>query len=165
MRLRNRFQVFLASLAPAVCGGVSSATPGEMFPIDIVLIADDSMLCVNHVDVDGNPWFIAEIASIHPDLPERPFEQGFEFRVTGQYCLDCVLPFCGSFNGFIFSANLVPVVKGDVDGDGYVDVFDLVQLIEGFGDPCPQDGLCAGDLDEDGEVGTTDLLILLANWA
>ncbi len=164
MHARNRFQVLLASLAPAVCGGVTSAAPGEMFPIDIVLIADDSMLCVSHVDVDGNPWFIAEIASIHPDLPEPPFEQGFEFRVTGQYCLSCVDVFCGSFSGFIFSANLVPVVEGDVNADGTVDILDLLDLLREWG-PCPPDGLCPGDLDEDGDVGVSDLLILLANWA
>ncbi len=162
MRVRNRLQVLLASVVLAI-GGVTWATPGEMFPIDIVLTADYTLPCVNHVDDNGDPWFIAEISQVHPDLPPLPFEEGFRFRVTGQYCLSCVDVFCGSFNGFIFSANLVPVVKGDVDGDGYVDVFDLVKLIEGFGDPCPQESSCPADLDEDGRIGTADLVLLLIN--
>ncbi len=162
MRVCNRLQVLLASVVLAI-GGVTWATPGEMFPIDIVLTADYTILCVSHVDDNGDPWFIAEINHVHPDLPPPPFEQGFQFRVTGQYCLSCVDVFCGSFNGFIFAANLVPVVKGDVDGDGYVDVFDLVGVIERFGDPCPQESFCPADLDEDGRVGAADLVLLLIN--
>ena len=162
MCVRNRLQVLLASVVLAI-GGVTWATPGEMFPIDIVLTVDHTLLCVSHVDDNGDPWFIAEISQVHPDLPPFPFEEGFRFRVTGQYCLSCVDVFCGSFNGFIFSANLVPVVKGDVDGDGYVDVFDLVTLIEGFGDPCPQESSCPADLDEDGRIGIADLVLLLIN--
>ena len=160
MRVRN--QVLLTSLVLAI-GNVTSATPGEMFPIDIILTADYTIACVNHVDDKGVPWFIAQISDIHPDLPPLPFEQGFQFRVTGQYCLDCVNPFCGSFAGFIFSANLVPVVKGDVDGDGYADVLDLLAVLERQG-PCPEDALCPADLDQDGLVGPGDLVQLLVNW-
>ena len=50
-----------------------------------------------------------------------------------------------------------------VDGDGYVDVFDLVGVIERFGDPCPQESFCPADLDEDGRVGIADLVLLLIN--
>ena len=58
-------------LALAVAFTVS-ATPGEMFPIDIVLRTDGSVLCVNHIDLDGNPWFIADIASIQKGITNPP---------------------------------------------------------------------------------------------
>jgi len=162
MRSLNRHQVFLAGTVLALTG-VLTATPGTMFPIDIVLVADDTQLCVSHVDQEGNAWFIADVSHIHPDLPPLPFPQGFEFRVTGQYCLNCVAVFCGSFEGFIFSANLVPVVFGDINADGEVGILDMLILLGDWG-PCPQSGVCASDLDNDGEVGIGDLLALLGNW-
>lgn len=154
-----------AALPAAVAlAGSTAATPGEMFPIDIVLRADTSVLCVNYSDLGGDAWFIAEIADIHPDLPPLPFEEGFEFRVTGQYCLTCVQTFCGSFEGFIFAANLLPVVPGDVNADGATDVMDFLTLLGNWG-PCPASGPCAADLDGDSAVGVTDMLLILANWS
>ena len=55
------------------------------------------------------------------------------FRVTGLYCLDCVHTFCGSFFGFVFDANLVPCVEGDVDADGDLDFDDLLGLLSAWG--------------------------------
>ncbi len=159
MRPLSRFHVLLASPVLAICG-VMSATPGEMFPIDIILTADYTVTCVNHVDEDGNAWFIADIANIHPDLPPRPFEQGFQFRVTGQYCLACVDTFCGSFAGFIFSANLVPVVDGDVNADGAADILDLIDLLLCFGQPADP-GCESKDLNGDETVNVLDLVDLL----
>ena len=54
-------------------------------------------------------------------------------------------------------------VIGDVNGDGVVDVDDVLLLINawgacGLGQPCP------ADLDGDGVVGVNDMLIVLANW-
>ena len=162
MRSISRFQVFLAGPVLALTG-VLTATPGEMFPIDTILVVDGTLLCVNVVDQSGNPWFIADISDIHPDLPPLPFPEGFEVRVTGRYCLDCVAVFCGSFDGFIFSANLTPVVLGDIDGDGTVGILDMLILLGDWG-PCPQAGACVSDLDTDGAVGIGDLLTLLGNW-
>ncbi len=53
---------------------------------------------------------------------------------------------------------------GDIDGNGVVDVVDLLALLGTWG-ACPSPPApCPGDLDGDGMVGVTDLLILLANW-
>ena len=80
--------------------------------------------------------------------------------MTGQYCLSCVDVFCGSFNGFIFSANLVPVMTGDVDGDGYVDVLDLIDVLLCFG--LPAAGGCESeDINGDGNVNVLDLIEVL----
>jgi hypothetical protein len=56
-----------------------------------------------------------------------------------------------------------PGVPGDVNGDGVVDVLDLVLVITGWG-PCPPPP-CAADLDGDGEIGVGDLIQVIVNWS
>jgi len=51
-------------------------------------------------------------------------------------------------------------IAGDIDGDGDVDVFDLLALLAAWG-PCED---CPEDIDGNGVVNTADLLILLGNW-
>jgi hypothetical protein len=51
-------------------------------------------------------------------------------------------------------------VTGDIDGDGVVDVEDLLLLLGDWGD-CPG---CLADLDGNGVVDVSDLLILLGSW-
>ena len=61
--------------------------------------------------------------------------------------------------GFI----LLPIAQpGDLDGNGAVDVADLVLLIAAWG-ACS--GPCPADLDGDGSVGTADLVVLVLNWS
>lgn len=56
-------------------------------------------------------------------------------------------------------------VEGDVNGDGVVNVEDLLELLASWG-PCPQPpDECPADLDGNGVVNTGDLLNLLANWS
>ncbi len=49
---------------------------------------------------------------------------------------------------------------GDLNGDGRIDVMDLVQLIGSWG-PCPG---CNADLDQNGAVDVLDLVELLGHW-
>ncbi|TVQ57311.1 MAG: hypothetical protein EA377_00990 [Phycisphaerales bacterium] len=56
-----------------------------------------------------------------------------------------------------------PGVIGDLNGDGVVNVFDLLLLLEGWG-PCPSGSDCPADLNGDGTVNVFDLLLLLENW-
>ncbi|MBC8522471.1 hypothetical protein H8D29_00940, partial [PVC group bacterium] len=58
-------------------------------------------------------------------------------------------------------AILDDAVIGDVNGDGNVDVTDLLSVISAWG-PC---GGCLGDLDNNGTVDVTDLLIIIGNWS
>lgn len=57
-------------------------------------------------------------------------------------------------------------VPGDVNGDGLVNVGDLLQLLGAWGpcaDPCPP--TCAADLNGDCSVDVVDLLTVLGNWS
>jgi hypothetical protein len=51
-------------------------------------------------------------------------------------------------------------VPGDINGDGIVNVLDLLILLDDWG-PCPG---CDSDLNGDGVVNVIDLLILLDSW-
>ena len=54
---------------------------------------------------------------------------------------------------------------GDVNGDGSVNVEDLVQVILNWGpcpDPCPP--ICKGDLNGDCKVDELDMALLEENW-
>ena len=51
-------------------------------------------------------------------------------------------------------------MPGDVNGDGVVNVEDLVAVITAWG-PC--DG-CAADLNGDGQVNVEDLIEVITNW-
>jgi hypothetical protein len=52
---------------------------------------------------------------------------------------------------------------GDLDGNGVVDVFDLLILLGEWGQ-CADPSDCPADLDNSGAVDVFDLLILLGNW-
>ena len=52
-------------------------------------------------------------------------------------------------------------VMGDANGDGVVDVNDILLVVSDFG--CTSN--CAGDVTGDGAVGAADILIVLANWS
>ncbi len=57
-----------------------------------------------------------------------------------------------------------PTCEGDIDGNGSVDIFDILAVISQWGvcpDP-PEE--CTADLDADGEVGINDLIVVLQNY-
>jgi hypothetical protein len=64
-------------------------------------------------------------------------------------------------NGGNTVADECPLECPDINGDGYVDVNDLLILIADWG-TCTDN--CAGDLNEDGTVDIEDLLVLIAAW-
>ena len=57
------------------------------------------------------------------------------------------------------------VIDGDANGDGVVDVQDLVDVITNWG-PCPPPPTdCVGDVFPDGVVGVQDLTMVILNWS
>ncbi len=57
---------------------------------------------------------------------------------------------------------VLPPVIGDVNGDGVIDVGDLLDVLGSWG-PCPAPPQeCRADVDGDGAVGVSDLLLVLA---
>jgi hypothetical protein len=62
------------------------------------------------------------------------------------------------------NTNSLPLTcPGDLDGDGGVDIGDLLGLFSLWG-PCPGPPGCPGDLNGDGAVGVGDMLVVFANW-
>lgn len=55
----------------------------------------------------------------------------------------------------------VPAIPGDVNGDGFVDFADALEILASWG-PCPG---CPADLDGSGTVDFLDLLEVLSNWS
>ena len=53
-------------------------------------------------------------------------------------------------------------VDGDVDGNGTVDLDDLLSVLSAWGD-CPPKAPCPADLDGSGDVTIDDLLVVLNN--
>ena len=67
----------------------------------------------------------------------------------------------GFMLGFARTTHMATYVPlGDVDGNGSVDISDLLAVISDWG-PCQG---CQADLDADGQVGVEDLLRVLADW-
>jgi hypothetical protein len=59
---------------------------------------------------------------------------------------------------------VAPPVAGDTNGDGAVDVDDLINIILGWG-VCPAPPtFCSADLDGDGAVEVDDLITVILNW-
>ena len=55
-------------------------------------------------------------------------------------------------------------VDGDVDGDEFVNVYDILQVVSHWTPLCGFDDSCQGDADFDGDVDADDLLMILQNY-
>lgn len=90
-------------------------------------------------------------------LVDQPFPAiGVVVSINGIFCFDTVI-----------TVQAEPVI-GDINGDAAVDVDDLLEVIEGWGD-CPATGeSCDADIEPpfigNGVVNIDDLLLVLSNW-
>ncbi|MCH2133996.1 MAG: hypothetical protein MK116_09635, partial [Phycisphaerales bacterium] len=66
----------------------------------------------------------------------------------------------GVIDGDIIEIPDTPTCLGDLDGNGVVDVEDLLATLNDWG--CEID--CTADVNEDGSVDISDLLTVIANW-
>ena len=56
-------------------------------------------------------------------------------------------------------------LTGDINGDGVVNILDLIEVVLAWG-PCPAPpAACAADVDGNGMVDVIDLVELLLNWS
>ena len=99
---------------------------------------------------DGGGFWIGSQAEAH--LAETSFCGNGEGHISGRW---------NDLGGNDFSEFCI--ASGDFNGDGLIDVSDLLIVLGAWG-PCPEDDGCPADLDGDGVVDASDLMILLANW-
>ena len=84
---------------------------------------------------------------------------------SGDEVTCCIMPNDGQAYGDPVCSDVLVKVTGDINGDQWVDISDLLLIISDWG-PC--DGPfepCHPDLDRDGFVNITDLLIVLGSWS
>ena len=63
-------------------------------------------------------------------------------------------------------SSVLPVTPpGDTNGDGLVNVIDLLAVINAWGPCSPPPASCPADVDQDGAVNVVDLLMVINNWS
>jgi len=121
---------------------------------------DDLQLAVN------NTQWLDIVALTDPGVmswPWTPTEPGDEYKVRVR-SYNTGGGFYGVWDESDATFSVTGGIDGDVNGDGVVNVEDLLQLLTAWG-PCPDPpAQCPEDINGDGAVNTADLLILLANW-
>ncbi len=77
-----------------------------------------------------------------------------------------VIPeFFGAYFDDITIDITAPTTPGDTNGDGVVDVDDLIAVILGWG-PCPAPPApCPADVNDSGTVDVDDLIMVILNWS
>ncbi|MCI0677016.1 MAG: dockerin type I domain-containing protein, partial [Phycisphaerales bacterium] len=96
------------------------------------------------------------------DSGELPAGQ-YTFRADANTVIDSTTPPNGNGNAYFqFVFGVVRI--GDVNGDGQVNIDDLLALISAWGE-CPQPPAdCPADLNHDGMVNVHDLLTVINHW-
>lgn len=143
-------------------GGVAY-DPGAYVPITWLSDDDQEVLSVEiqlSID-DGNSWS-SVTGSTDDDgfylwvVPDSTTSLG-RIRVTGK---DAFGNQGSDISDGVFAINGANV-PGDVNGDGLVNVSDILVIVDTWG-ICI--GICPGDLNSDGLVNVVDLLIVIDSW-
>jgi hypothetical protein len=114
------------------------------------------------IEADTTEW-VDVIAETVPGATSAPWTPGeasasCKVRVRALYAATAFGAWDDSDN--VFSVIVEPACPADFTGDALVNVFDLLVLLEAWGD-CPG---CDADLNNDGVVNVFDLLELLEAW-
>lgn len=128
----------LAAGSPGIDAGHNWAVPVDALDYDDDGETDELF----PVDLSGAPRFGGD---------EIDFDSG------------CGVPVVVDMGAFEYQLDTTPILFGDIDGDGLVEVDDLVQVILDWG-PCGK-GCCLSDLDRSGAVDVDDLVALLLVWS
>ncbi len=92
---------------------------------------------------DSGVLYAAMVADL---LPQRPGDEIFVAGISGAITL------------------ITPNILGDVNGDGAINIIDLLAVISAWG-PCPPAPAgCPADQNGDGQANVLDLLIVIGNW-
>ncbi len=124
--------------SPSIDAGNNWGVPPDTTDLD----DDGDTSELTPLDLDGLPRFNAD---------EADFDPG------------CGVPVVVDMGAYEYQFDPVDeVFLGDLNGNGTVNVKDLLALLAAWG-RCDE-GCCITDLNIDGIVGVSDLLLLLANW-
>jgi hypothetical protein len=97
--------------------------------------------------------------------PGRPgFAPGYEYRIRPTSQLLCEVPVAPpvQWNNDYMITIVIPPCDGDINGDGVVNVNDMLMIIAFWGPASP--AFPAADVDHNGAVNVSDLLAVIANW-
>jgi hypothetical protein len=164
------------ALPPAVLGFSSSSTHAAINDVGDVLFSDSvtaglgvwgwrASIGLFYVGVAGGEVII-------DDLPPQPLllatlpitgsasSESWNLTNEGAFLIEAV-PLQGSRSPRAVLRGTVPLL-GDLNGDGHVNVDDLMTVILRWG-PC-EVVACAGDVNRDGAVDVDDLVLVILNW-
>lgn len=162
--------LFKASVATTINGREALLSvyvyPGDVLTVVASIENDDGSVPIDASDVDVQVAGLA-VTSSPPagGLPETRLRGAvaqaiydFDYPAGSPLTIEVTLTFGPDSQDFTF--NLCP---SDIDGNGAVDVLDLLFILGCYAQPAV--GPCAaGDIDGSGTVDVADLLAVLADW-
>ena len=123
--------------SPCIDSGFNNAVPRDSADLD----SDEDFKEFIPFDFDGNPRFVDDPASID---------------------VGCGVMGLVDMGAFEFQdGKAAQPLPGDFDGDGVITLDDLIELLSEWGQ-C--DSCCVADLDVNGSVSTSDLLLFFSFW-
>jgi hypothetical protein len=144
-------------------GGIEEALdpayPGA-FPFDTLRIESGSRVVglVDSNDNDGDQQEMQEVIYVR----NLVVDAGATLNTNGYIIYTSEVDNQGTIIGEEDDIIIInPPVLGDLNGDGVVNVLDLLIVVAEWG-PCT--GSCDSDLNGDSDVNVLDLLIVIANW-
>ena len=147
---------------PFAIGAATAVSPGELVPAGTVF-----EFAINVADADVHRYLrraldegslIFTIASI---FPAEQQQTGTYPRFYTKENLAVLLGLADAARlEMTVQINDPPLPVGDIDGDGHVNVDDLLAVINSWG----RCACCAADLDESGAVDVDDLLAVINTW-
>ncbi len=148
---------------PFAVGMSKGLVQGQSVPVDTVL---DFQIDVENACVQGYLQEALDLGMIDLIVASIfPAAQQQEGTFPKLYTKENLLVELGFVQAARLSLSVSTSSPGDADGNGVVNVTDLLMLLANWGlcpAPCPP--RCAGDFDGDCQVAVSDLLALLANF-
>jgi hypothetical protein len=147
---------------------VESAHINVTFPLELQLdtVRPDPLVSYDFSRYQDGIGWVDVIAAEAPDLPtgypEAPLlaEIGFVTTVDGTYTISLTSVINGEEDDVVPLEVTVIAVPGDVDDNGIVNYWDIVEVIEHWGEN-PLDNCPRCDVDRDGAIGYSDISFIV----